>query len=350
MYMEEVGRCPKDTGDLALVLEGSENQLWALLLQRSEIVKLVLSRITELCEERPQELIAFEKAAKTRGCSKIAGEVVQAFVPVLRLIDADRDLMNASITLAESGPRSRWLEAVRRESDTRHAARKKFVSAHLKLVISVARAFIMRGVPMADLVQDGNIGLMKAVDRFDPHRGFKFSTYATWWIRHEVSRGVADRGKVVRIPVHVQDSVSKIRRLEHSSQEHLTDEEVAKAVGITVDKATLARQIRSQIFSLDIPVGEPDGMTFLDMVEDGAPTPAQSCEDRDLSRRVRDMMSGLTQVEREILWKRFGFDGEEMTLKEIGDERDLSRERIRQIEAKALQRLLKPARVLVRDP
>ena len=229
----------------------------------------------------------------------------------------------------------------------------EFVKANLRLVISVARRFAHFGqLPFADLIQEGNLGLMTAVDRFDHRRGYRFSTYATWWIRHAIARAIADRGRTVRLPVHVLDSQQRVARWKRVLTNRLgrqpTDEELAAASGIAKKKLQALGSVPAgRTLSLDAPVGsdDDDDRRLLDLVRDpdgDEPAVTDRLSDQTMLAEMRAQLMRLKPVEADILRQRFGLEGdEERTLKEIGEKYNLSRERIRQLQEQALTKMRK---------
>ncbi len=243
----------------------------------------------------------------------------------------------------------RSVERLEVDLDGGRAARRRFIQSNLRLVVSIARRYQGMGLPLLDLIQEGNLGLMRAVEKFDWRKGFKFSTYATWWIRQAITRAIADTARTIRIPVHMVEAVQKVRKI----QEELLDklgrepliEEIAKEAGFPPDKVQEIFRIMPEPVSLETPVGEDEETELLHFIEDAtAEAPADSALASMLQEDLRSVLDTLSDRERRVLELRFGLaDGRPRTLEEIGKEFNLTRERIRQIEAKALAKLRHPS-------
>ncbi len=242
------------------------------------------------------------------------------------------------------------LRAIHESKEEIAKEQKKIINANLRLVISIARKHIGRGLSLSDLIQEGNIGLMRAVDKFDYKRGFKFSTYATWWIRQAISRALADQGRTIRLPVHMIESMNKFtlatkQLVQELGREPLT-EEVAKKLSLSPEKARTILKICKEPVSLDTPVGMDHGSHLEDFIEDkGVPFPLDSLVQKELQQQIRKVISSLNDKEAEIIIRRFGIaNGVPQTLEEVGKEFNVTRERIRQLEKKALRKLRHPDR------
>jgi RNA polymerase primary sigma factor len=224
-------------------------------------------------------------------------------------------------------------------------AREHLITANSRLVISVAKKYIGRGVPFLDLIQEGNIGLMRAAKKFDYHRGYKFSTYATWWIRQAVTRAVADQGRTIRVPVHMGDQISKMQRIQHQLKQNLgrepTTDEIAIELEVSSKKVEYMIQVARRPLSLQMPIGDEEEDMLGDFIEDQeAPAPDELATDNLLRENIRDILSRLPPREARILQLRYGLqDGQTLTLNEVGRKMGVTRERVRQIEAQALRRL-----------
>jgi RNA polymerase primary sigma factor len=251
---------------------------------------------------------------------------------------------------AQSQPNGYSLDQLRREVQLGKQARRKLIEANFRLVVSIAKKYIGHGVSFMDLIQEGNIGLIRAVEKFEYRRGFKFSTYATWWIRQAVSRALSDQGRTIRVPVHMGERITQLsrvsRELIQQNGHEPTEEEIAEAMGISLRLLERIRQAAQFPFSLEMEIGEDADSTLGDFIEDdNGSAPDDTAIHKLLCERVEDVLASLTAREGRVLQLRFGLqDGRAYTLEEVGQKFGVTRERIRQIEAKALSKLRHPRR------
>ncbi|MFP5501433.1 MAG: RNA polymerase sigma factor RpoD/SigA [Candidatus Sericytochromatia bacterium] len=287
-----------------------------------------------------EELELDEPQASRRGVRTSTGDPVRDYLNAIgrvRLLKPQEE-MKLALMVQEGGP-----DAER--------ARRRMVEANLRLVVAIAKKSMDRGMPLMDLIQEGNIGLMRAVEKFDPRRGFKFSTYATWWIRQSISRAIADQSRTIRLPVHMNDLVKRYGRAKQELWQRFgrrpDAEELALELGVPLSKIDELEQLPGVPLSIELPMGKDDDGTRLgDFIEDDQATDLDENVSRIFLREdVLDVLNTLSEREREVIKMRFGLeDGEERTLEQVGQHFGVTRERVRQLEVRALRKLKHPSR------
>jgi RNA polymerase primary sigma factor len=368
---------PDEELEAARRIHQLEVGFWRALFSHVPAFESVARVIEKHVEEVPAEVNALRKLAKgqKKNLPKKEqarwDEVAEVLATRMRELDADRlfvaDSQKAVERLAGTHTAERdmvvgdfqvtaafrkYLLDVRAAQRAQQAAKNRFVTANLRLVVSIARRYNHGRMPLIDLIQEGNFGLLKGVERFDHTRGYRFSTYASWWIRHAINRALADKARVVRVPVHMLDTYQRVARvaraIEAQTGREATPEEIEKETGVSADKLKQLQQSTPVApFSLDRNVGDEDGRRFIDFIPaEDTPSPHEDLETKTWSEQLQQLMKTLTPMEARIVRWRFGLDNEdELTLKEIGDKYNLSRERIRQLQEQALGKMRRHVQV-----
>ncbi|WP_428261261.1 sigma-70 family RNA polymerase sigma factor [Haliangium sp.] len=360
---------PEEEFTAARTIEALEIELWTTVLGQPALLAHHVEAIAAQMDDAPPELDTLSElaekvaAAESGAVPEGYAETVHAAAQALHAADKDRLCLDALIAdLGEMEPRrgrklplplrSRafrsYLKRVRAGEARAREARNDFVRANLRLVVSIARRFNHGRMALADLIQEGNLGLIKAVERYDYRRGFRFSTYASWWIRHAISRALADKGREVRLPVHMQDAQLRLAKAQRELSTELgrqpSSDELSAATSIPKAKIEKMRlYLLDQSVSLDRPVNDEDGMSYAELLHDPdleGTSPSELLTLHTITVEVRRTMEELKPIEADILRQRFGLDNdEELTLKQIGERYNLSRERIRQLQEQALTKM-----------
>lgn len=350
-------------------MSNNKRTIESLMEQGKASGKLSAKEITDVLEELEYDVDQME--AFYDNCSNLNIEVIEDFSIDTDLslpMDATADDLELSLStegIAIDDPVKIYLKEIGRvplltaeeeiELAERMAqgdikARKRLAEANLRLVVSIAKRYVGRGMQFLDLIQEGNLGLIKAVEKFDHTKGFKFSTYATWWIRQAITRAIADQARTIRIPVHMVETITKVKKassqLLHQNGHDPSPEEIAEFTEMPVERVREIMRIAQDPVSLETPIGEEEDSHLGDFIpDDDAPAPAEAASLILLKEQLGEVLSTLTEREEKVLRLRFGLeDGRSRTLEEVGKEFNVTRERIRQIEAKALRKLRHPSR------
>ena len=324
MYLKEIGRVP--------LLSGNEEIEIATRMANGKPAELAI--INYVKAQTGNEYEDFKTAILDLAENKLGEKFRDYSAAVDALADTEAAIDPATLELAEDG----------------QYAKSQLAEANLRLVVSVAKRYVGRGMLFLDLIQEGNLGLIKAVEKFDYRKGYKFSTYATWWIRQAITRAIADQARTIRIPVHMVETINKLVRVNRQLLQELgrepRPEEIAKEMGITEDKVREIIKIAQEPVSLETPIGEEEDSHLGDFIaDDEAPAPESIASTSMLQSHLEEVLRTLTPREEKVLRLRFGLDdGKTRTLEDVGKEFNVTRERIRQIEAKALRKLRHPSR------
>jgi RNA polymerase primary sigma factor len=355
---------PEEEFVAAREIEARELAVWTELFSYTPALRHALPALTAVMADVPVELRDVERLLDDPASQAALDRAVPRCIEKIHAADIDKVYLDA--VLAELGSLARkltrarratafagnarafadYMRRVRAAERLAHDARNEFVKANLRLVVSIARRYNHGRMGLADLIQEGNLELIKAVERFDYRRGFRFSTYASWWIRHAIGRAMADKGREVRLPVHMLEAHHRLlkaqRQLANQLGRQPTSEELAEEARLPVDKIERMRNhLLDQVLSLDRPVNDDEGRTLIDLIQDvEESSPADLLNQHAISTELRRTLKTLRPIEADILRRRFGLDDDqELTLKQIGEKYNLSRERIRQLQEQALSKM-----------
>ena len=340
--MLEIPEINEVISDMELTAEQMEKIFEYLEAQNIEVLRISGDADVDVLDDEPDIILSEEDEVDMEKIDLSVPEGVSIEDPVRMYL---KEIGKVPLLTADEE-----IELAKRMVDGDEDAKKRLAEANLRLVVSIAKRYVGRGMLFLDLIQEGNLGLIKAVEKFDYQKGFKFSTYATWWIRQAITRAIADQARTIRIPVHMVETINKLIRVSRQLLQELgrepLPEEIAAELDMPVERVREILKISQEPVSLETPIGEEEDSHLGDFIQDdNVPVPAEAAAQTLLKEQLDEVLDTLTEREQKVLRLRFGMnDGRARTLEEVGKEFDVTRERIRQIEAKALRKLRHPSR------